>query len=162
MTNEPTDVFKYIDMRGADECWQWSGAWGGRSRDRRPYFMVDGKRTMAYRWVYELVSGEAVPSTQMILHSCDNGGYPIGCCNPAHMRLGGNQENMDDMKTRQRHGLPHNVVRAIRTLLSEGRTQAEIARLYGVSRETISAIATQRVYGHVAEVPIEEDPPDGD
>lgn len=148
-TNDPKDVFTFIVMRGKTECWAWLGAWGGRSRDRRPYFMADGRRTMAYRWVWELVSGTPIPDGMMVLHSCDNGGYPVGCCNPHHMRLGGVQENADDMTERQRHGLPHNVVRAIRTLLSEGRTQASIASLYGVSRETVSAIATQRVYSHV-------------
>jgi DNA-binding XRE family transcriptional regulator len=53
------------------------------------------------------------------------------------------------MTSRSRHGLPKNVIKAIRRLIEEGRTQAEIAALYGVSRETISAIATRRVYGHV-------------
>lgn len=160
-TNDPKDIFKFIVMRGNDECWEWLGTWGGRSRDRRPYFMADGRRTMAYRWVWELVNGQRISSDQLVLHSCDNGGYPVGCCNPHHMRIGNNVDNANDMTERQRHGLPHHVIRAIRTLLQQGRTQQEVADLYGVSRETISAIATQRVYKHVAEVPTEEDLPDG-
>jgi hypothetical protein len=147
--NEPIDVFNHIDMRGKDECWQWNGTWGGAQRERRPYFMAAGRRQIAYRWVYELVHGVTLEPKQSLLHSCDNGGDPIGCCNPAHLRLGSTQENMDDMKRRERHGLPHNVVKAIRRLLAESRTQEEIATLYGVSRETISAIATRRVYSHV-------------
>ena len=101
---------------------------------------------MAYRWVWELVNGDPIPDHLIVLHSCDNGGYPVGCCNPAHMRLGSIQDNSDDMTQRQRHGLPTNVLKAIRRLLDEGRTQAGIAELYGVSRETISAIATGRIY----------------
>jgi DNA-binding transcriptional regulator LsrR (DeoR family) len=62
------------------------------------------------------------------------------------MRLGTVQDNSDDMVARQRHGMPKTVVRAIRTLLEQGRTQQDIADLYGVSRETISAIATQRAH----------------
>jgi len=144
--NEPAHVFRHIAMRGKDECWPWLGTWGGRSRDRRPYFMSDGRRTMAYRWVYELVHGDPIPDDRMVLHSCDNGGWPIGCCNPAHMRLGDKQDNSNDMTDRQRHGLPGTVVHAIRSLLEMGRTQQSIADLYGISRETVSAIATQRVY----------------
>jgi len=53
---------------------------------------------------------------------------------------------MDDMTSRDRHGLPKTARNGIRRLLSEGRTQQEIADLYGVSRETVSAIATGRVY----------------
>jgi DNA-binding XRE family transcriptional regulator len=53
---------------------------------------------------------------------------------------------MDDMKRRERHGLPGTAVRAIRRLLDQGDTQQSIADKFGVSRETISAIATGRVY----------------
>ena len=142
-TNQPTDVFLHVDMRGHDECWPWLGTWGGRSRDRRPYFMCAGRRTMAYRWVWELVNGP-IPDGKLILHSCDNGGHPIGCCNPTHMRLGTVYENSQDMMARERHGLPRIVVKAIMGLLDRGRSQTEIAELYGVTRETISAIATGR------------------
>lgn len=149
-TNDPVNVFQFIDMHGPDDCWPWLGAWGGRpGKERRPYFMANHRRTMAYRWVWELVKGQRIESDQSILHSCDNGSHPIGCCNPAHLSLGTHNENMQDMKERERHGLSHFVVRNIRRLISEGRPQTEIAALYGVSRETISAIATRRVYDHV-------------
>ena len=111
--------------------------------------MCNGVRTMSYRWVYELVHGEKLPREVMVLHSCDHGGYPIGCSNPAHLRLGGNQENVDDRTDRQRYGLPHKVIQAIRKLRSEGKSQAEVAALYGISRETVSAIDTGRTYSQV-------------
>jgi hypothetical protein len=150
--NEPSDVFKLVEMRGPDECWPFTGqAWGGRAREPRPYFMSNSRRMIAYRWVFELVNGVTLTPDQLILHSCDNGGAPIGCCNPAHLRLGTTAENMDDMKMRERHGLPHTVVRAIRRLLEQGQTQDEIARLYGLTREVVSSIATKRVYQHVKE-----------
>ena len=150
--NDSVDVFKYYDMRADDECWTWTGPWGGqpRNRGRRPYFMAAGKRMMSYRWVYELVHGVSLTPDQVIRHSCDHGDYPIGCGNPAHLSIGTHQDNMDDMTTHQRHGLPASVVRAIRTLLGQGKTQQEIATTYGVSRETISAIATHRVYRHIS------------
>ena len=147
MANNPVDVFQHIDMRGPEECWSWCGSWGGRSRDRRPYFMANGSRKMAYRWVWELVNGSEPKG--MILHSCDQGGWPIGCCNPNHLRDGTHAENTKDMTDRQRHGLPATVVRAIRRLLDQGQTQEEIARLYGLTRETVSAIKNQRAYKHL-------------
>jgi DNA-binding XRE family transcriptional regulator len=51
---------------------------------------------------------------------------------------------MNDMKERDRHGLPKTVIRAIRKLIKVGRTHNEIAKLYGVSRETITAIHNRR------------------
>lgn len=149
MANSPTDVFQYIKMQGSDDCWPWTGAWGGRPEDRRPYFQAQGKRRVAYRWVDELVNGPLPDNTQ-ILHSCDLGGYPVGCCNPNHWRRGTHDENMKDMTDRQRHGLPHMVVRAIRRLLEKGEdTQQQIADRYGLTREAVSAIATGRSYKHL-------------
>jgi DNA-binding XRE family transcriptional regulator len=143
--NDPIAVFRYYNMQvGQDECWVWAGPWGGQSRERRPYFMAGRRRQIAYRWVYELVHGVTLTPDQPILHSCDNGGHPIGCGNPAHLRLGTREENTNDMMSRERHGLPKTVVRAIRTLLEQGKTQEEIANVYGIARTTVSAIATGR------------------
>lgn len=145
MTNQKVDVFKRIDMSGGkDACWPWTAKLAG---NKRPYFTVDGKKILAYRLVKELVTGIALPSNAIERHTCDN----PRCCNPRHLIEGTHQDNMDDMKGRERHGLPHHVVKAIRRLLEAGRVQQEIADLYGVSREAISAIATNRVYTHVTD-----------
>lgn len=144
------DIWKFIDRSGGnDACWKWNGAQGGRANELRPYFGCEGKRFIAYRLVWELVNGTPPPDDKMILHSCDNGRMPVGCCNPFHMRLGEVQDNSNDMKERERHGLPHHVVRAIRKLLAQGREQQDIADLYGISRENVSAIKTGRTYSHV-------------
>jgi hypothetical protein len=136
--NTPHDVFKHIDMTSMpDKCWEWKGK--VNAKDGRPYFTIEGKRRPAYAIVLEVFKGEAQEG-RVARHSCDN---PI-CCNPHHLTWGSHQDNMNDMKERERHGLPKTVVRAIRRLLGEGRTQQEIADLYGVSREAISAINTGR------------------
>jgi uncharacterized protein (DUF433 family) len=136
--NSSVDVFRFIDMGHNDVCWDWKG--NINEKDGRPYFTIQGKRRAVYVIVLELHSGITQQKGIMALHSCDN---PI-CCNPFHLRWGTHQDNMNDMKERERHGLPKTVVRAILRLCSEGRTQTDIAELYGVSRETISAIATGR------------------
>jgi predicted XRE-type DNA-binding protein len=150
MSNDPKDVFRLYDMRAGDECWQWLGGWTGRKRETRPTFTSNKRRTMAYRWVYELVHGVTLTPGQQILHSCDKGGYPTGCGNPKHLSVGTREENTRDMIERERHGLPKNVVRAIRQLLSQGQTQEEVAALYGISRSAVSAIAIGRIHSHVA------------
>ena len=148
-TNEPADVFRYYAMQSDDECWPWLGAWGGRTTDKRPYFMSGYRRQMAYRWVYELYHGVTLTPDQVILHSCDRGSFPVGCGNVHHMRLGTPQDNVEDRVKRNRQGMTDRMVHAIRSLLDEGKTQQEVADLFGVSRELISAIATQRKYRHV-------------
>jgi|TARA_R100000093_G_C1936353_1_gene70482 hypothetical protein len=137
--NKPIDVYRHINMHEGDEdvCWEWQLKLN--AKDSRPYFTVDGKRRPSYAYVLETKTGEA-QDDRMVLHSCDN---PI-CCNPFHLSWGTHQDNMNEMKERERHGLPTTVVRAIRRLLSEGGTHKDIANLYGVSRETITAINNGR------------------
>ena len=137
--NKITDVFKSINMMEGDAnvCWPWTGK--TNAKDGRPYFTVEGKRRPSYSYVLEAHKGEAQKG-RMVLHSCDN---PI-CCNPLHLKWGTHQENMNEMKERDRHGVPATVIRAIRKLLSDKRPHSEIAELYGVSRETITAIHNGR------------------
>ena len=144
--NRPEDVFKSIDMSGGRHaCWPWQGPLAGRDKDR-PYISIRGKSVIAYRVVYELVHGVKLESNQLIRHTCDNS----LCCNPEHHVLGTHQENMDDMKDRERHGMPHHTVVAIKNLLDAGKmTQEEIAEQFGKSREIVSKIATGRLYSHV-------------
>ena len=139
--NQPHDVFKHIDMGDKNECWPWKGKFN--QKDGRPYITIDGKRRPSYAVVLECYSGEKQKNRQA-LHSCDNGTDPVGCCNPHHLSWGSHQDNMNDMKERERHGLPTTVIRAIRKLLFKRTTHQEIADLYGVSRETITAINTGR------------------
>lgn len=138
--NKPTDVFRFIDMKGGNNvpCWPWEGK--VNKKDGRPYFTVEGKRRPSYAIVLELATGVLQKKGKCALHSCDN----LVCCNPDHLRWGSHQDNMDDMVKRERHGVPKIVVRAILKLREEGKTQQEIANLYGLSREAISAIDTGR------------------
>lgn len=99
---------------------------------------------LAYRVVYELVHGVAL-GTAVVRHRCDN---PI-CCNPEHLELGTHEDNMRDMRERERHGLPHHTVRAIRKLAEKGRTHREIAELYGLGRSTVTEIVQGLKYREV-------------
>lgn len=144
--NQAKGVFAKIDMsRGGLHCWPWKG---GLNAKGRPYYTVNGKKHLAYRLVYELVKGEGTLEGKMACHSCDN---PI-CCNPAHITPGTQQSNMDEMKDRQRHGLPHHTIRAIRTLAKKGEmTHQEIADLYGIGRSTVTEMINGDNYSHVKE-----------
>ena len=145
--NVPTDVFKHINMHGGDKdvCWEWTGK--VNKKDGRPYFTVDGKRKPSYNVVLELSSGETQEEATKRLgkkalscHSCDN----KICNNPHHLSWGTHQDNMNDMVERERHGVPRTVVRSIQKLLKEGRSHSSIAELYGLSRETVTAINNKR------------------
>jgi hypothetical protein len=56
---------------------------------------------------------------------------------------------MDDMKERERHGMPHHAVRHIKKLILQRIPYAVIADRYGCSASLISEIANGRAYNHV-------------
>ena len=142
--NTVLDVFKHIDMQGGDKekCWPWKLQLSPKGR---PYHTVRGKKHLAYRLTYELVHGTTIDSDVVVRHKCDNS----ACCNPHHLELGSHQENMDDMKERERHGLPHITVRAIRKAASNGTTHEAIAALFGLGRSTVTEIVNGTNYAHV-------------
>jgi hypothetical protein len=127
--NRPVDVFKHIDMQAGPI---WKNPETGE------------EKILAYRITYELASGDTL-GDRFWRHHCDN----PACCNPKHGIPGTNTENMHDMKSRERHGMPHHVVRAIRKLIEQGISDEVIAQLYGKGRSTIYDIRMGVTYGHV-------------
>jgi hypothetical protein len=122
-------------MHGGDVgvCWEWEGY---LTSNQRPCFDVDGRKVTPYRVVYELTNGEKIPKGMVVRHKCDNG----VCCNPRHLEIGTHRDNMNDMKERNRHGLPKIALNAIHKLILNGKSDQEIAELYGVDRSTINRI----------------------
>jgi hypothetical protein len=143
IANKPTDVFKYINMSGgANACWPFTGKVNNKGR---PYFAVAGKKHLVYRLVYELVKGDDALKDRLARHTCDN----EICCNPAHIVPGDHQQNMNDMKERERHGLPHHTIRAIRKLGALGISHSVIAGRFGIGRSTVTEIISRTNYAHV-------------
>lgn len=156
--NTPQDVWRYIEKRGADECWPWSS-----HRDRRGYgvFTIDHRSYKAHRVVFSLenpgqISIGAGPRntalTSIVMHTCDN----PACCNPRHLRKGTLQENTEDMfsKARARKVGPRKLIVAeierIREALLFGADQYDLAAIYGVSQATISNVYLRKHYTEVA------------
>lgn len=92
---DPQRFWDYVDRSGGpDACWPWLRA---RSRRVRGYgrFTQDGVGRDAHREAWERTHGP-VPAGLFVLHTCD---VPH-CCNPAHLYLGTQTDNMRDRKAR--------------------------------------------------------------
>ncbi len=134
-------------------CWLWVA--GTRRRYGR-FRAAERTFYSAHRFAYEWAHGP-IPDGMKVLHRCDN----PPCCNPEHLFLGTNNDNMKDMvkKDRQARGeqtrrgsLTRSQVEVIRFRYEEeyqSITQERLAREYGVSRRTISFITTRRTWKHV-------------
>ena len=89
--------WSHVDKKEPDECWLWTS----KRKQEYGWFRVDMKgktHEFTASRVALFLSGTSVKGWY-VLHSCDT----PSCCNPAHLRTGTHQDNMDDMKARGRH-----------------------------------------------------------
>jgi hypothetical protein len=131
-----------LDRRGDDRCWGWLAA-----RDRWGYgqFWDSRRMGLAHRFAYQYFVSP-VPNGLCVLHTCDN----PECCNPRHLWLGTNAENVADRVAKGRSNRPigerHPQARLTAAQVVEVRKEytgkrgelTEFAQRFGVS---ISAIA---------------------
>ena len=91
-----------VDIQTDDLCWNWKLSTNrGYGQLRR-----NKKQLSAHRYAYELTFGP-ISSEQHVLHKCDN----PKCCNPSHLFIGNQQDNMADKlaKGRQKRGSEHHL-----------------------------------------------------
>jgi hypothetical protein len=94
-----------VDQRADDVCWLWNG----RARHWAGYGMFhvgNDRAEQAHRVAYALAIGP-IPSGLGVLHRCDN----PPCCNPSHLFLGTQADNLKDMWAKGR-ARPHGKVPA--------------------------------------------------
>jgi hypothetical protein len=124
----------------ATECWNWQGARAiggyGSIRHNRHNWMVH-----RVSWIHHY---GVVPDNIMVLHHCDN----PSCCNPAHLFLGTNDDNMKDMARKgranrpfgEKNGRTHLTAEMVMKIMKDNRLQREIAVDYGIARSSVSRI----------------------
>lgn len=127
-----------------DECWEWTR---GKTGDGYGLISLRRKHILTHRMAWELSSG-AIPNGLHVLHSCDN----PSCCNPKHLFLGTNTDNIHDRNAKGRanrakgeksgsHKLTEYQVLEIRNRYAAGGIyQYELAKEYGVKQPAISLI----------------------
>lgn len=152
--NEPHDVFKQVDMKDKsnDECWPWTGyARTDPQGYQRGIFALGGKKLYAYRVVWECYNGRALTDREVIRHTCDN----TLCCNPHHLLVGVQKDNVEDMLKRERVGEKHAFIQKIMQLLETGVSAEQVTRhmreKYDVEYDVsvVRKIRNRRIYKHI-------------
>ncbi len=84
----------YKNVRIGPDCWFWVGRKSTKGYGKLSEGNVELR---AHRVSYELFVG-SVPDGLLVLHSCDN----PECCNPNHLSVGTNKENILDKVSKGR------------------------------------------------------------
>jgi DNA invertase Pin-like site-specific DNA recombinase len=149
--------WSYVNMNGPvpahrpelGACWAWIG-----STEEQGYgqFFDGNKLVKAHRFSYELEYGSLPDEKPFACHHCDN----RACIRPSHLFAGTNQDNMDDMNAKGRHGttgkpnwarrLTQEQAREIRALYATGETQTALAKRFGVDQTAVSSIVRNKTY----------------
>lgn len=100
--DDPGRFWEHVDKGDGSGCWIWTG-W-----KQKGYGLIcidRGTLVFAHRYSYELAHGPIeghVPGDpereRVVMHTCDN----PPCVNPAHLRLGTDKDNMQDMLAKGR------------------------------------------------------------
>lgn len=138
-------VDRFWERLYRSECWEWTG---NRSEKGYGLLVVDGVRWKAHRFAWTQARG-AIPAGMLVCHRCDN----PPCCNPAHLFLGTNEDNIRDCVTKGRHAwskLTPEIVQTIRQAAREGYALRTMARELGIDRNTVRQIARRELWRHVA------------
>ena len=132
-----------------DSCWMWKAC---TNKVYGIFFPAKKERWYAHRYSYFLSFGK-IPENMSVLHKCDT---PL-CVNPEHLFIGTQQDNMKDMKNKNRGvkgetqggaKLKENDIIEIRKKALT-MTHAEICKSYNVNRRTIGKIVNYDRWKHV-------------
>jgi len=136
---------------GPDDCWVWRGVRNAEGYGKIGEGGVHGRTLQAHRVSYELANGP-IAKGMFVCHHCDN----PSCVNPAHLFLGTQADNTQDMMNKGRSARGDGIgisklisqqVYEIRAMLDRGISQLLIAGKYGVSQTAITRINTGKTWG---------------
>jgi DNA-binding XRE family transcriptional regulator len=153
--------WKSVNRGGADECWFWTGC-----ADTCGYGLITigGRKGRAYptHRVSFVIHRGPIPPGAKVCHRCDR----PPCCNPEHLFLGTQADNVHDMFDKNRRPaligvsnpkakLTEDQVRYARRRLARGHLASDLARELGVTKTQIGAIKHRRQWKHLPERPDE-------
>ena len=151
-----------VNKGAPDQCWPWRG-WRSKKGYGQFSFQHVGKH-YTHRLAV-ILSGRNTPAGMIVMHACDN----PPCCNPAHLRIATNADNLADMRAKGRGStrrgpsylsnprraspnvtkLKKSDIATIRCLVAQGIVQREIAAQFGVGQTINSQMSRRKIWRHV-------------
>ena len=162
MGRNPENIFvrlrKYVDKsNGPNSCWNWVGCLRDNNQPQGyGQIQYKGDPIGPHRIAWMEVNGD-IPDGLFVLHSCDN----RLCCNPLHLFLGTQKDNIEDAVSKDRMYKPKGElnheckitseeVLEIRELVKDGKLRyKEIAAKFGIHSNHVGAIARREKWKHI-------------
>ena len=139
------------------ECWEWTGHKNAGGYGSVTAIPLGGTGMMlAHRAAWEHAFG-SIPSGRCVLHMCDN----PACCNPTHLQLGTQRDNIKDMDAKGRRRVGRGVnhtnaklteadVKEMRKLRAQGWTYEKLKSHYGLaSKNTVHNVCNHKTWKHI-------------
>jgi hypothetical protein len=137
---------------GENACWVWSGRPGNHGYGQLSF--PGGRVMLAHRIAWELTYGP-IPRGLCVCHTCDN----RLCCNPRHLFLGTNADNVADRHAKGRtrtgaslgqdHGMAKLTESEVLAIRSSSDSLAAIARRFGISDVHVGRIRRGKNWRHI-------------
>lgn len=126
-------------VKKTDTCWNWTASTMGTGYGQFHY----NKRTRTSHTVsWELTNG-LIPEGLVVRHTCDN----RLCCNPEHLLLGTQADNLRDAADRDR--IPHGEQRSDSKLTEAQVKEIKLAKVINISQTArslgVSRAAVQKI-----------------
>lgn len=148
-----------VNKKSDFECWEWMAY---KNKEGYGKFKVGGKKGTAvgaHRIAFELTNGlikqeEGKPRI-LVCHKCDN----PPCCNPNHLFLGTDQDNVNDREKKGRNKIPmlkgadHGNAKLtedqVRTIFHSNLKGKQLSKIFKVSQGLISSIRHRSCWKHL-------------
>ena len=138
LTNQQINNF-WKKVEKTERCWNWTAA---KNEKGYGFFGIIGKTDRSHRISWVLNNGQ-IPDNLFVCHKCDN----PKCVNPAHLFLGTNKDNVDDMVAKQRNSKPPSMGGWNKKLFPEDKkhllgviADTELGRLTGLNKYVIQRV----------------------
>jgi HNH endonuclease len=155
-TRKPLEerFWKYVMPEPNSGCWIWTGSLSGRGygqiMDAETRWPVTA-HTLSWR-----INRGPIPEGMHVLHHCDQ----CWCCNPDHLFLGTNDDNIRDAQKKGRllgknaprgegSGAAKLTENAVREIRASNEKSLPLATRFGVTQALISAVRCRKIWRHV-------------
>lgn len=145
-------LWEKVDIKSDFECWEYKEY---RNQDGYGVITGDGDRKLLTHRVAFMSKNGKIPDGMRILHKCDN----PPCCNPSHLILGTQADNIKDMHDKGRavalNGEKHHKSKLkeqdVITIRKEYgvKDRFQLSKEYGVHHNTIMWIVQRKTWKHL-------------